>query len=182
MSEKTPYERKLRDDVKKFVDDVYDRMQNDHGFRARFRRALSPSQAPQVWGDLVSAHVDIRDDASRRAFTLIGASIALEGNAEPGTLGLGEALRECGPSEKALEISDSQSARLRRLLRCSSCEELCTALRPILSLIRSRRPGALDYARLLDELKGFDFDYAQERIKARWVSDFYRHQDEEEKK
>lgn len=38
----------------------------------------------------------------------------------------------------------------------------------------------LDYARLLDEL--LSFDVAQERVKARWVDDFYRRIAEEEEK
>lgn len=180
-TEMNPDKRRGRENVERFVTDVYERIRKDHGYRARFRRALSPALAPQIWGDL-TAYVDIARSTDRSLFTLIGASIALEDAGSPGTFGLGAALRACGP-DKAFNSeskSDPRVARLRRILRCRSGKDLGEVLRPVLGLIRSRRPGMLDYARLLDEL--LSFDVAQERVKARWVDDFYRRIAEEEEK
>lgn len=163
-----PVKRKGRETVSRFVNDVYENIRHDHGYRARLRRALSPAQAPQIWGDL-TRYIDISKSTDRALFTLVGASIALE-DSVPGTLGFGAALRACGPDKD--EKSDPQVARLRRILRCRTGAELCDVFRPVLALIRSRNPGVLDYARLLDEL--LSFDAASERVKAGWVSDFYR--------
>ena len=59
---------------------------------------------------------------------------------------------------------------LTYLLVCRDVPELCRVLRPCLRLIRSRRPGELDYAQLLDDLLRFPFD--PDKVKARWVMDF----------
>ena len=177
----TPVKRWGRENVARFVRDVYDRIGTDHSYRARLRRALSPTQAPQIWGDL-TAYIDITKASERSLFTLIGASIALEDAGSPGSYGLGATLRACATDKasKSDDKSDPQVARLRRILRCRTSDDLCDVLRPILALIRSRRPGSLDYAGLLDELLSFDF--AQERIKAKWVNDFYGRRIEEDNK
>lgn len=91
-TEMNPDKRRGRENVERFVTDVYERIRKDHGYRARFRRALSPALAPQIWGDL-TAYVDITRSTDRALFTLIGASIALEDAGSPGTFGLGAALR-----------------------------------------------------------------------------------------
>ena len=180
-SETVPVNRRGRENVARFVADVYARIRKDHGYRARLRRALSPALAPEVWGDL-TAYMDITRATDRALFTLIGASIALEDTGAPGHLGLGVALRTCGAETVANSetVPDPQVARLRRILRCRTGDELCDVIRPVLALIRSRRPGSLDYARLLDEL--LSFDVAGEKIKACWVNDFYRKPVEEEGK
>lgn len=180
-SETISVKHRGRENVARFVNDVHERSHKDHGYRACFRRALSPAQTPQIWGELTS-YIDITKPVDRALFTLVGASIALENSETLGKHGLGATLRQCG-SDKASQSedkSDPQVARLRRILRCRTSDDLCEVLRPVLALIRSRKPGALDYVRLLDELLSFDF--AQERVKAQWVNDFYRKSSEEDDK
>lgn len=171
--------RQIRDNVERFVKDVHEGIRRDHGYRARLRRALSPAQEPMIWGNL-TRYMDISRSTDRAMFALVGASIALEDAGTPGTLGLGATLRACGPDKALDDKSDPQVARLRRILRCNSGDELAAVLKPVLALIRSRHPGRLDYARLLDEL--LSFDKVPEIIKAKWVSDFYRKNSEEEGK
>lgn len=174
---KTEYQG--REQVRHFVAYVYDRKEKDHGFRARMRRALSPTQAAQVWGDLVP-FVDISKSGPRMFFTLLGASIALEKGTESGRDGLGRVLFLCsGSAQKAGDSDDGPNAsRLRRLVACQSSESLCRNLKPLLTLIRSRCPGQLDYVRLLDELLSFEYD--DEKIKARWIKEFYAPFDKED--
>lgn len=169
----------VREQVKQFVAYVYERKEKDHGFRARMRRALSPAQASQAWGDIVR-FVDISKPGPRSFFTLIGASIALEKGSTQGTYGLGYVLYMCDETKhRAVDIKEGPDAlRLRRLVASRSSESLYRNLKPLLALIRSRCPGQLDYSLLLDEL--LSFEYADSKIKARWIKDFYKPFEKEE--
>ena len=64
-TEMNPDKRRGRENVERFVTDVYERIRKDHGYRSRFRRALSPALAPQIWGgsDGVRRHHQV--DGSR---------------------------------------------------------------------------------------------------------------------
>lgn len=67
----------VKEKATNFVETVFNAKDSDHGFRARWRRAMSPSQAQNVWGDL-TRFIDVRNAEKRLIYTLIGSAIAWE--------------------------------------------------------------------------------------------------------
>ena len=131
---------------------------------ARLRRADNPGTEDHSWEYLARFGVNLEQDHERRAFATIGAAIARAKPKAEGALGIGRAIaqayREGSRNEQA-------QARLRRLLACSSTEEVCDTLRPLLQLIASRG-ASLHYGRLLQDLLYFDT-----KTKERWAQDFF---------
>lgn len=162
------------DRATRFVTELFRRKMTDHGLRARLRRGQSPAQAHMVLADL-APYVSLTWVPGRTAYMLVGSSIAWEESAVSGSDGLGKCLRACAEGGDA--ENSPMTARLRRLLACRTTEEACRVLRPMLSLIRTRCPGRLDYVRLLLDLVFFESN--QDRVKAGWVCDFYRIKKEE---
>lgn len=159
-----------------FVDSVFRRKEEDSSFRSRMRGAGSAVRETAVWGDL-APFCNLENENLRAAYVLIGNSVAFEDKEVNGTQPFGRLLSLAWGNEKDAKLVDDQkqaqhpaAARLRRLLVCRDVPELCRVLRPCLRLIRSRRPGELDYAQLLDDLLRFPFD--PDKVKARWVMDF----------
>lgn len=179
MIESQEYKPFVRDRVKKFVEYVYAKIKDDNGARSRFRGALSSSRSYTSWGD-IAPYMNIEDESTRDACSLICGSIALDEPDGVKSLGLGSALQKCCLDAEDGEKGGPCSNRLRRLISCRTTKELCRVLRPILSLVRSRCPGGLDYALLLEEL--LDYEDHQDKIKARWVGGFYRSGEKETEK
>ena len=138
-----------------FVESVFRRKEEDSGFRSRMRGAGSAVRETAVWGDL-APFCNLEDENLRAAYVLIGSSIAFEEKAVNGVQSFGKLLSQTWGDEKDAKLLD--------------VTELCRVLRPCLRLIRSRRPGELDYAQLLDDLLRFPFN--PDKVKARWVMDF----------
>lgn len=167
--------------AKAFVEYVFRRKKDDASFRSRMRNAGSGVRETAIWGDLVS-FCDIGYEDIRSVYVLIGNSIALEEKEINGTYSFGKLLPLAWGDEKNEKLLDEQkleqhpaTVRLRRLLVCRDVSELCRVLRPYLRLIRTRRPGELDYIKLLDDLIQFQFgDDCRDAVKTRWVKDFYR--------
>jgi len=151
-----------------FVGFLFQRCVQDKGFAARLRRADNPATEFQSWDTLVLFDVNLEYPAERMPFALVAAAVARCQQPGNGTLRLGNAIAHCYDEGNQ---SDQAKARLRRLLACDSVEEVCRILRPLLSLIHSRVPLALDYARLLNELRWFD--RSAQQAKARWAQQFY---------
>ena len=162
----------VKENATNFVEAVFNAKDSDHGFRARWRRAMSPSQAQNVWGDL-TRFIDVRNAEKRLIYTLIGSAIAWEDGSVDGSQKFGKVLRECYGDRLAESVDSSSPAvmRLRRLVASRTSIEAAEVLQPILALIRSKRPGKLHYARLMVQLSIFDLDPNQ--VKAEWVHDFY---------
>lgn len=70
--------------------------------------------------------------------------------------------------------------RLRRLLACTTSEELLQVIRPMLTFIDHQTSQSLSYAHLLDDLIKFDIPYRRESIKMRWAQDFWNIKDQDE--
>ncbi len=91
------------------------------------------------------------------------------GDEADGKASLGLALASC----YADKDKEQGGLRLRRMLSCTSREELLMILRPMLNFIDSRAKQKLCYARLLDDLLKFGNPDLQERIKLCWTQDFW---------
>ena len=146
----------------KFISFVIEKMKKDTAFGAALRRADNPATEYHAW-EFLAPWCDLDKSWERIAFATIAAAVARKKPRSNGTEGIGSALAYSYSSNKA----DPAKAKLRRLLACSSVEEACTILRPILSLIASKG-GRINYAQLLDQLL-----YFSEKTKVRWATDFY---------
>ncbi|WP_443743656.1 type I-E CRISPR-associated protein Cse2/CasB [Sutterella sp.] len=167
----------LSESAEKFVAKVFKKKETDGEYRSSFRRAISPRQAYKSYS-YIAGYFDLRNEVAREACLLIGSSIAWEDALVDGSDEFGKALRKSwNDKSKSVEDVDSVPSviRLRRLLACRDAVSVCHALRPILQLVRNRVPGKLKYADLLKDILWFDRN--PEKIKAKWVMDFYASED-----
>ena len=148
-----------------FVNFALSRMLKDTAYGAALRRADNPATQTQAW-EYLARWCDIDKDWERQPFAAIAAAVARAKPKTDGSLGIGKALTACYEDGNQ---ADPAKARLRRLLACTSAEEACDILRPILSLIASRGVR-LSYGQLLNELLYFGDG---ERTKTKWAVDFY---------
>ncbi|UWX57357.1 type I-E CRISPR-associated protein Cse2/CasB [Chlorobaculum sp. MV4-Y] len=154
----------------KFVEFVIGLCQKDKGAAAALRRADNPATEYQSWEYLARFSVDLEKPFERIPYATIAAAIARAKAEHNGSAGIGKAIAFCYEDRSK---SDQAKARLRRLLACDSVTEACRILRPLFSLIDSKAPVTLDYAKLLDQLLWFNSN--SNRIKTAWATDFYRH-------
>ena len=152
----------------------------DKGFLAKLKKAESEATEHQAW-EILARWVDLENPWERRAYGLIGASLARLKAGKDGLLGMGGALQALFIKRGANgEIEGSAEAlRLRRLLSCKDQEEAVEVIRPLLRyLVGQDIP--ISHAQLLDELLWFDVDASRERTRLRWAKDFYSKREKEE--
>lgn len=156
-----------------FIDYLCSILPKDKGAASRLRRADNPSTEHMCWEILAKFNIDLEKSYQRIPYSLVAAALAKSKNMKSGSLRMGSALRlayneaQTSPNEPAAQAI----ARLRRILSCSSTEELCRVLRPVLTLIQSRVSGDLDYARLLNQL--LRYHHAPEKVQAQIAQEFY---------
>lgn len=158
-------EHRTPDKAARFVHDIIKRCQQDKGLAARLRRADNPATEYQSWDVLAAYGIDLEKEYERLPYVTVAAAIARSKAGNNGSLPLGKAIAACFDDASN---SDQAQARLRRLLACDDAAEACRILRPLFSLIDSRVPQALDFARLLKQLLWFN-----ERTRASWAQEFY---------
>jgi CRISPR system Cascade subunit CasB len=168
-------EKKEKSRPEAFVGMVIERLNGskpDTAFSAALRKADNPATEYYCWEYLIK-WCDIENSKERKAFIVVGAAIAKTKPRNNGSLGIGQAIVRCYSSEGTYDGNENNSARskLRRLLICTTTEEACDILRPLLSLIRSREVP-LDYAGLLKDLLYSD-KWFNEGIKPQWAKDFF---------
>lgn len=154
---------------RRFVDHVLERMQRDTGFAARLKRADNPATEYQSWELLADFGIDLEKDWERLPYCLVGAALAKAKPERDGSLGLGAAI---AASFEDGSQSGQARMRLRRVLACTSIQEVCLILRPLLALIQSRGVS-LNFSQLLQQLTGYA-GTGQDKIRSRWAQDFYR--------
>jgi CRISPR type I-E-associated protein CasB/Cse2 len=145
----------------------------DKGFLAKLKKAESEATEYQAW-EILARWIDLEKPWERRAYGIIGASLARLKTGTDGSLGIGEAL-------KALFIkrggsgeidSSAEAVRLRRLLSCKDQEEAVEVIRPLLRYLVGQEIH-VSHTKLLDELLWFDVDASREKTRLRWAKDFY---------
>lgn len=160
---------KKRSRQESFVQYMIELCKKDNGAAAALRRADNPATEYQSWEYLAAFSIDLEKPFERIPYATIAAAIARAKPEKNGSMGIGKAIALCYDDRSD---SDQAKAKLRRLLACDSTEEACRILRPLFSLIESKSEAMPDYARLLRQLTGFNFD--SNRSKTQWASEFYR--------
>ena len=153
---------------KAFIDYVINRSKNDNKFSSEIRRASNPTFEAGGWETLVQFNISLDFKHTRRAYLIMAAAAVQSKIAEDGTIGIGRAL--------ALSYAENQSddqakARLRRLLACTSLEDVNMVIRPMLTFVQSRKVTNLNYSGILKQLDGYHFD--QDKVRAQWATEFY---------
>lgn len=164
-----------KDRYQEFITYVIQRCEKDKGYAAKLRKADNPNTAYQAWDILLNFGIDITKDYDMNAFSLVGATLSKNKITKNGNNNLGGALKSVLDTGISPEES-SMAIRLRRVLACSTQEELCAVLRPILNLIfsKTKEQNPLCFAQLLKEVHYFGRDDEQtQRVKLKWASSFY---------
>lgn len=152
----------------------------DKGFLAKLKKAESEATEHQAW-EVLARWADLEKPWERRAYGIIGASLARLKTGKDGSLSMGGALKALAIKRGGSgEIEESaESLRLRRLLSCKDQEEVVEVLRPLLRyLVGQEIP--VSHSQLLDELLWFDIDTSREKTRLRWAMDFYTKRENEE--
>lgn len=152
----------------------------DKGFLAKLKKAESEATEYQAW-EVLARWIDLEKPWERRAYGLIGASLARLKSVKDGSLGIGEALKALFAKRGGDgEIEGSaEASRLRRLLSCKDQEEAVEVIRPLLRyLVGQEIP--ISHMQLLDELLWFDNEISREKTRLRWAKNFYSKKEIEE--
>ncbi len=150
-----------------YVKSVIERIKTDTAMAAALKRADNPATEYQSWEYLADFKIDLENPHERIPYITISAAIARSKPDQDGYYFLGSAIASCYEEGK-----DSKQARskLRRLLACDTIEEVCTILRPLLSLIASRGKNVA-YGKLLNQLVWFTHD--PQKMKIKWAQEFF---------
>ncbi len=146
----------------------------DRGALANLRRGFSTGTEDRCWA-YIAEYCDITNDRQRIIWQTIAAGFAThEATANCGNLGStlrGLALEgSTGKPEDALKSFDT---RFRRLLTCSSANEVCMRL-PGLIKAAQRKGFPINYETLFKDLWHFG-----ERVKLRWAASYWRAKEEQ---
>jgi len=95
------------------------------------------------------------------------AAVARSGIQKDGNAVLGHALRLAYENDRG---SEPAKGKLRRLLACTTVEEVCDQLHSLLKFI-SGKINTLSYSELLSDL--IKFQFSQDRVKAKWAQSFF---------
>lgn len=157
-----------------FAEYIFSRKEKDSGFRACLKQAASDSLEWKSWTIIQRFVPDLSNENERKAFVLIGSSIAKSHAKSNGNIGLGKAFAIA--SKKSGE-NDEFPPRFMRVLSCTSISELIDVLRPSLSFLDSKMIP-LDYGEILSDV--LRFKYGEDAIidvKAHWTADFLSKED-----
>ena len=154
---------KIEDAEKAVADVMLLKKRGPSGDLAKLRRGLSTAQslaAYSVLGRIVYPYSQTMMDA---ASVVCGAFAA--DDCRKGSVPLMTVLAD-------LEKDASDTRRVKRLLSCTTTEEVSDVLRHTLRYVLNKEHKAVDWARLLAD--AVNFDVAGDAIRMRWASDAAR--------
>lgn len=158
-----------KEQEERFLKLVFDNVGN-RSFCAHLRHAENPNTALYAMDIFAGCGIGVEYEKYWLPYATVGAAIVRQKLTHDGNLSLGEALRLCFDNDLG---NAAAIARLKRIVGCEDCVELCKVLRSVLKLIESRNFGCfINYAALLKQINTFDFN--KDFIKLQIVSSFYK--------
>lgn len=148
----------------------------DTAFCAAFKKADNPNTEFYSWEYLSQFGVDLSKSWERLPMVTVFSATARSKQQHDGHLSIGTAIARCydsSPGKHDGNKSDPAKVRMRRVLACSTVEELCMVIHPLLRLMQSRGV-TVSYAKLLTDLRLFY--YNADRVRTTWAQDFYSNQ------
>ncbi len=141
---------------------------SDRGTMADLRHGFSEGTQYRSWPHL-APWVDLADDRLRAAAVTVAAGFALHGRSIPGG-NLGTVCRKLATAgalgERGLATFDG---RFRRILACSSTEELAGHVQGVLRAAERRGIG-VDFVRLFADLRSWTW---RERTRLEWAQEYW---------
>ena len=168
------------------IDDFLDEIRShreDRGYLSRLRRGLPSTTEDQAWGILVAQGFNFLDPVKRRIWLTIGAVAAM---LEPDNLvrtdkgeNLGAVLHglawEKGKKPRE-NVSRTYETKLRRLLNCSSTEELCDLAVGVCRMAAAKGIP-VNCRQLYFDLNGWDDPDRREKTRVNWTIQYHRPQE-----
>lgn len=145
----------------------------DTAFCAAFKKADNANTEFYSWEYLSQFGVDLSKSWERLPMVTVLSAAARSSQQHDGNLSVGTAIARCydsSPGKFDGNTTDPAKARMRRVLACSTVEELCTVIHPLLRLMLSRGV-MISYAKLLSDLHWFYFN--TDRVRTTWAQDFF---------
>ena len=158
-----------KEQEERFLKLVFDNVGN-RSFCDHLRHAENPNTALYAMDIFAGCGIGVEYEKYWLPYATVGAAIVRQKLTHDGNLSLGEALRLSFDNDSG---NAAAIARLKRIVGCEDCVELCKVLRSVLKLIESRNFGCfINYAALLKQINTFDFN--KDFIKLQIVSSFYK--------
>jgi len=139
----------------------------DRGIMADLRHGFSPATEYRAWPH-IAKWCDLTNDRQRKIITTIAAGFAVhKRTAQSGSLGQVMRLLAITGQQNVDEALMTFDARFRRLLACSSAEEVCEHLPGIIKAAE-RKGVTICFQTLYDHLWHWG-----ERVKLMWARDYW---------
>jgi len=146
---------------------------NDRGMMADLRHGFSEATEYRAWPH-IAAWCDLAKDRDRRILLTVAAGFAIHGQSVPGG-NLGSVLRKIATGDgRGREGLNTFDARFRRLLSCSTAQEVCEHLVGVLRTAE-RKGVPVDFARLHKDLM-----FWPGRVKLEWARGYWGTPQEQE--
>lgn len=164
-----------------FLEEIRARRE-DRGFLSRLRRGLVPATEDRAWGILAVQGFNFSDPVKRKVWQTVGAVAAqmVADNAlvVEGWTNLGSVLRALAwvngkPSESTARTYDT---KLRRLLNCSSTEELCDLAVGVCRMAAAKGVP-VNCRQLYFDLNGWNDPDRREKTRVNWAIQYHRPQE-----
>jgi CRISPR system Cascade subunit CasB len=147
----------------------------DRGIMANLRRAWSATTEHYAWPYLAE-FCDLDNDDQRLIYLTVGACFAFHPqNGKEGNLGT--TLHQIAIRQTCENPLEAYNARFRRLIACSTIEEVCRQLRSVVQLARAREIP-VNYEQLLIDLH--KWRHAAQKVKVQWAKTYYGSPKDEE--
>ncbi len=156
--------------IQRFLDVLAEYVRrDDRGALADLRHGFSRATEYRTWPHIAN-WCDLANDRERRIWTTVAAGFATHGKSVRGG-NMGTTLRRIALSDAEGKKPDDAlttfDARFRRLLTCSSAEEVCDHL---VGVIRAaeRKDAPIDFEQLYTDLR-----YWGDKVRVRWASCYW---------
>jgi CRISPR type I-E-associated protein CasB/Cse2 len=147
------------------------RHKDDRGVMADLKRGFSEATADRTWPYLSKWGCDIVNDRERIIYQTVSAAYAVTKGCSTDKGNMGTVCRQLAMGDvRGLDGLETFASRFRRLLTCSSVDELCGHLIGIIKAAAAKRVS-INFAQLFSDL--WRWTYSDEP-KLKWASEYWK--------